>query len=75
MDMHAIVALLDDVQTTHFETGEPVVLSRGEAGTVVMLYGDGTCEVEFADRSGRTYALLPLPVDRLLLLHGVTELG
>lgn len=75
MDMHAIVALLDDVQTTHFETGEPVVLSRGEAGTVVMLYGDGTCEVEFADRSGRTYVLLPLPVDRLLLLHGVTELG
>ena len=73
--MHATVALLEDTRTMHFESGEPVLLRCGDVGTVVMLYDGGACEVEFADRSGRTYALLPLPVDRLLLLHGVTELG
>jgi len=73
MDMHAVVTLLEDVQTTNFESGEPLLLRRGETGTVVMLYGDGTCEVEFADRHGRTYALLPLPLDRLLVLRDVPE--
>lgn len=71
--MHAIVALLEDTQTTHFETGEPVVLRRGEVGTVVMLYDGGACEVEFADRSGRTYALLALPADLLLVLREEPE--
>ena len=67
--MHATVALLEDTRTTHFESGEPVLLRRGDIGTVVMLYDGGACEVEFADRSGRTYALLPLAADRLLVLH------
>ena len=36
--MHATVALLEDTRTTHFESGEPVLLRRGDVGTVVMLY-------------------------------------
>lgn len=71
--MHATVALLEDTRTTHFESGEPVLLRRGDIGTVVMLYDDGACEVEFSDRSGRTYALLPLAADRLLVLHDTPE--
>jgi hypothetical protein len=73
--MHATVALLEDTPTTHFETGEPVLLRRGDIGTVVMLYVDGACEVEFSDQRGHTYALLPLPADRLLVLHDATLPG
>ena len=71
--MHATVALLEDTRTTHVESGEPVLLRCGDVGTVVMLYDGGACEVEFADRSGRTYALLPLSVGRLLALHDTPE--
>ena len=67
--MHATVALLEETRTTHFESGAPVLLRRGDTGTVVMLYDDRACEVELSDRSGRTYALLPLSADRLLVLH------
>ncbi|MCC7370554.1 MAG: DUF4926 domain-containing protein [Chloroflexi bacterium] len=71
--LHASVALLNDVQATHFEHGMPVVLHRGDVGTVVLIYGNGECEVEFAGRDGRTYALLPLPSECLLVLRDVPE--
>jgi hypothetical protein len=71
--MHATVALLEAVHTTHFEGDSPVLLRRGDVGTVVMLYDGDACEVEFSDRSGRTYALLPLPANRLLVLHDTPE--
>jgi len=71
--MHATVALLEDTRTAHFESGAPLLLRRGDTGTVVMTYDDDAYEVEFADASGRTYALLPLTADRLLLLHDVPE--
>ena len=71
--LHATVALLEDVCTTHFESGAPLLLRRGDTGTIVLLYDDDAYEVEFADQSGRTYAMLPLAGDRLLLLHDVPE--
>jgi hypothetical protein len=71
--LHAIVALLEDVPTTHFESGEPLLLRRGDTGTVVMVYDDGACEIEFSDRSGRAYAMLPLAPDRLLVLPDAPE--
>jgi len=71
--MHATVALLEDIPTAHFESGEPVLPRRGDIGTVVMIYDDGACEIEFADRNGRTYALLPLSADQLLVLHDTPE--
>jgi hypothetical protein len=71
--LHASVALLNDVQATHFESGTPVLLHRGDIGTVVMTYGNGECEVEFANRDGQTYALLPLSTDRILVLRDVPE--
>ena len=71
--MHASVALLEDTRTARFESGEPVLLRRGDIGTVVMLYDDGACELEFSDRSGNTHALLPLSADRLLVLHDAPE--
>jgi hypothetical protein len=64
-----VVALLEETSTTHFQTNQPLLLQRGQIGTVVEVYDDGTCEVEFADPQGRTYALLTLPPEKLMVLR------
>lgn len=73
LHLHDPVALLEDLPTFHFETGEPLLLRRGQIGTVVMPFDDGVYEVEFADRDGRAYALLPVAPDRLMLLRDSPE--
>jgi hypothetical protein len=55
------VALLDDVPSHG--------LVRGEVGTVVEVLGQNAYEVEFNDDMGRAYAIIPLSIDRLILLH------
>lgn len=64
-----LVALTEDHPTTHFETGEPIVLRKGQIGTVVMEYGDRAVEVEFSSSDGATFAMETLNIDCLLLLH------
>jgi hypothetical protein len=71
--MNDVVALLEDVRTKHFETGRPLLLRRGQIGTVVMTYEDGAYEVEFADRDGRAFAILSVSPDRLILLHDAPD--
>ena len=56
-----VVALTEDVPERR--------LVRGQVGTVVEELSPGVFEVEFADNSGRTYALAPLASDRLIVLH------
>jgi hypothetical protein len=68
-DMHDVVALLEEVATKDFNTARPLLLHRGQIGTVVMTYADGACEVEFADRDGRAYAILPIQPEKLMVLH------
>ena len=70
---HDLVALLEDTYTKHFEHGQPLLVRRGQIGTVVMTYDDGAVDVEFADRDGRTYALLPLPPEKLVVLHDAPD--
>jgi hypothetical protein len=72
--MHDVVVLLEDVRTKHFDTGQPLMLRRGQVGTVVMTY-DGAFEVEFAGRDGRAYALLPVTAEKLMLLKDTPELA
>lgn len=56
-----VVALLAD---------EPTLgLAKGQVGTVVESLDADTVEVEFADAEGRTFALGPVPVARLLVLR------
>lgn len=43
-------------------------LDKGAIGTVVHIYNNKFCEVEFSDLNGQTYALLTLPSKKLLLL-------
>ncbi len=71
--MHDVVALLEEVPTKHFQTGRPLMLRRGQIGTVVMTYGDGTLEIEFADRDGRAFAILSLRPDQLMLLRDAPD--
>jgi hypothetical protein len=71
--MHDVVALLQDVQTKHFESGQVLLLRRGQIGTVVLTYEDGACEVEFANRDGRAFALLSLRSDQLMVLHDTPD--
>ena len=67
--MHDVVALLEDTDATHFETQQPLVLRRGQMGTVVMTYDGTAFEVEFSGRDGRAYALLPIKAENLMVLH------
>jgi hypothetical protein len=45
-------------------------LCRGQVGTVVEILADGRAfEVEFSDRTGRTYESLGLRPEQIMVLH------
>jgi hypothetical protein len=63
-----VVVLLNDVGPDRMTEGDG--LTRGNVGTVVEIHGNGAAfEVEFVDRSGRTYGLVGLRADEVLLLQ------
>ncbi|MGY6530253.1 MAG: DUF4926 domain-containing protein [Cyanobacterium sp.] len=64
-----LVALLEDITTTHYETGEKIILYQGQVGTVVMEYDNSAFEVEFSNNRGETYAMETLKTHQLMLLH------
>jgi len=71
--MHDVVALLDDMPARHFESDKPLLLRRGQIGTVVMCYDSGVFEVEFATPDGRTYAMLPVEARQLMVLRDTPD--
>lgn len=73
IQMHDTVALLEDVCAKHFLTGQPLLLRRGQVGTVVMTYDGSAFEVEFSGRDGRAYALLPVKSEQLMPLRETPE--
>lgn len=57
-----VVALMTDLPQYN--------LWRGQVGTVVEILANGTAfEVEFSDRSGRTYESLGLRSEQIIVLH------
>ena len=70
---HDVVALLEDLPVKHFETGQPLLLRRGQIGTVVMTYDGTTFEVEFSGPDGRAYAILPVAATKLMVLRDTPE--
>ncbi len=48
-------------------------LARGQVGTVVEELAPDVYEVEFSDNEGRTYAMLPLRAEQLMVLHYAPE--
>jgi hypothetical protein len=73
--MHDVIALLEDTRATHFETGKPLLLRRGQMGTVVMTYDAGSVEVEFSLANGQAYAILPVKTENLIVLRQEPELA
>ncbi len=61
------IKLLDVVALTEDRPDDK--LTRGQVGTVVEVLEPGVYEVEFNDDDGRTYALLPLRANQLLVLR------
>jgi len=72
--LHDIVALAESIKTTQFMTEKEIILPRGQMGTIVEEYNNGKAfEVEFCDNSGRTYALVSLGLEKLMLLYPDTS--
>lgn len=44
-------------------------LARGQVGTVVEALAPGVSEVEFSDNAGRTYALVGVQAQQMIVLH------
>lgn len=61
MNLHDIVALIEDVPEHN--------LKRGQVGTIVDEWTPGVFEVEFADTNGIAYAMVALRADQLMTLH------
>jgi hypothetical protein len=65
--MNTSVALFDVVALIEERPADGLV--RGQVGTVVEVLSPGVFEVEFSDDRGKTYAMLPLTEDELIVLH------
>ncbi len=64
---HDTVVLLKDTLTTRYGTSEEIVLQRGSLGTIVApIFNGSHALVEFADRSGKPYAMPELPLADIL---------
>ena len=61
------IKLLDVVALTRDISERP--LRCGQVGTVVEILEPNVFEVEFSDNQGRTYAMLALRADQLMVLH------
>ena len=61
MNLYDVVALLEDLPEYN--------LKRGQVGTLVEEWEPGIYEVEFADTTGVTYAMVALRSDQLMTLY------
>ena len=73
IQMHDVVALLEDTRASHLETARPLLLHRGQVGTVVMTYDGTAFEVEFAGKDGHAYAILPIQGGKLMVLRDAPD--
>jgi hypothetical protein len=61
LEMHSVVALLEDLPKHG--------LVRGQVGTVVASWAPDVYEVEFADESGKAFAMVALRPQQMIRLH------
>ena len=65
--MNQTISVLDVVTLIQDLPQEKLV--RGQVGTVVEQLAPDAYEVEFVASDGKTYALLPLRAEQILVLH------
>ncbi|MGL5074799.1 MAG: DUF4926 domain-containing protein [Waterburya sp.] len=63
-----LVAIDRDIPATHKETKQPILLRKGQVGTVVMDFDGQAFLIDFADEQGITYAMETVPVEQLIPL-------
>ncbi|MEM6500555.1 MAG: DUF4926 domain-containing protein [Cyanobacteria bacterium P01_C01_bin.89] len=65
-----LVVLLTDISAMHKVTRDPLILKRGQVGTVLMRLEEGACLIDFADQQGETFAMETVELVNLLkLIH------
>lgn len=67
--LNDLVALLDDLGARSESDDRPLLLRRGQIGTVADKLGNEAAIVEFIDDEGYTYALATVPLSQLMILH------
>ncbi len=50
-----LVIIDRDTPATHKETHQPILLRKGQVGTVLMNFNHKACLIDFADQQGVTY--------------------
>lgn len=63
-----LVVIDRDISATHKETKQPILLRKGQVGTVVMDFDAEAFLIDFADEQGTTYAMETVPAERLIPL-------
>ena len=63
-----LVAIDRNISATHKETKQPILLRKGQVGTVLMDFDGEAFLIDFADEKGTTYAMETLPAENLIPL-------
>ena len=63
-----LVAIARDIPATHKETKQPILLRKGQVGTVLMNFNGEAYLIDFADQEGITYAMETVPAEQLIPL-------
>ena len=69
-----LVALTEDVTATHKITHQPILLRRGQLGTVLMSFDSHAFLIDFTDQQGNTFAMETVDCSKLLQLIQEPEL-
>jgi hypothetical protein len=69
-----LVALTENVTATHTITHQPILLRRGQLGTVLMSFDNQAFLIDFTDQQGNTFAMETVDCSKLLQLIHEPEL-
>lgn len=69
-----LVALTEDLTATHKVTHQPILLRRGQMGTILMSFDNQAFLVDFTDQQGNTFAMETVDYSKLLQLIQEPEL-
>ncbi|MFM7580325.1 MAG: DUF4926 domain-containing protein [Microcystaceae cyanobacterium] len=69
-----LVALTEDVTATHKTTHQPILLRRGQMGTVLMSFDQQAFLIDFTDQQGNTFAMETIESAKLQRLITEPEL-
>ncbi len=63
-----LVVIDRDIHVTHKETKQPILLRKGQLGTVLMDFDGEAFLIDFSDEKGITYAMETVPAEHLIPL-------